>query len=172
MDRHYLSSSFRENLVEHLFVSELLKLSWQKGDCSLEIAKPEVDNRGYDLIAEQNGIVRHIQLKSSHLQAKTLKQKANIALTSKPSGCVIWVYFNESSLELGPFLFFGGKAGEPLPSISGFKIAKHTKANAKGFKAERPEIREIPKSHFQSYYSIAKLYDVLFVHIQSRNEKM
>ena len=150
-------------MIEHLFISELLKLSWQKSDCSLEISKPEVDNRGYDLIAEQNGIIRHIQLKASHIEAKASMQKVHLALASKPSGCVIWIYFDESSLEMGPFLFFGGKVGEPLPDISGFRIAKHTKANSKGLKTERPEIRVIPKSRFQNFNSVAEIYDVLFV---------
>ena len=95
MNQHFLSSSFREKLIEHLFISELLKLSWQKSDCSLEISKPEVDNRGYDLIAEQNGIIRHIQLKASHIEAKASMQKVHLALASKPSGCVIWIYFDE-----------------------------------------------------------------------------
>ncbi|MEH8223404.1 hypothetical protein Q7I19_20645 [Aeromonas veronii] len=57
MDKHYLKSSFREKLIEHLFIGEMLKLSWSSDRCSLEVAKPEVDNQGYDLIAEENGVV-------------------------------------------------------------------------------------------------------------------
>ena len=34
------NSSFREKLIEHLFVAELLKISWRK-DCLLGVAKPE-----------------------------------------------------------------------------------------------------------------------------------
>lgn len=36
MERHFRFSSFREKLIEHLFVGEMLKASWQSGDCSLE----------------------------------------------------------------------------------------------------------------------------------------
>ena len=162
MDQHYLKSSFREKLIEHLFIGELLKHSWIDGSCSLEVAKPEVDSQGYDLIAEQNGIIRHIQLKASHLKARAAKQKVHIALSSKPSGCVIWVFFNEQSMELGPFLFFGGTPGSPLPSIDGFKVAKHTKANAEGVKAERPEIREVPKGQFRKYETVQEIYELLF----------
>ena len=79
MEQHYLKSSFREKLIEHQFIGELLKCAWQDGECSMEIAKPEVDSGGYDLIAEQNGIVRHIQLKASHVNAKAAKQKIHIA---------------------------------------------------------------------------------------------
>ena len=50
--QHTEKSSFREKLIEHLFIWELLKLSWKKGNCEIEISKPEVDNSGYDLLAE------------------------------------------------------------------------------------------------------------------------
>ena len=74
MTQHTDNSSYREKLIEHLFVGELLKLSWQNHDCSLEIAKPEIDNSGYDLIAEVNGLVRHIQLKTSFIGGKTARK--------------------------------------------------------------------------------------------------
>jgi hypothetical protein len=141
LERHYLKSSFREKLIEHLFIGELLKLSWTAGTCSLEIAKPEVDYQGYDLVAEENGIIRHIQLKTSRLTARASRQKVHIALATKPSGCVVWIYFNERTLVLGPFLFFGGAAGEPLPYLSDLRVARHTKGDAQGIKAERPDIR-------------------------------
>jgi hypothetical protein len=159
-EQHYLKSSFREKLIEHLFIGELLKLSWLDGSCSLEIAKPEVDYQGYDLIAEEKGIIRHIQLKTSHLEAKAVKQKVHVALTTKPSGCVVWVFFNEKTMEPGPYLFFETH-GLPL-SLDGLKIAKHTKADSKGVKAERAEIREIPKSKFTKYETVAQIYEQLF----------
>lgn len=49
-------SSFREKLIEHLLVGELLKRSWQRGDCAIETSRPEVDRAGYDFIAECNGM--------------------------------------------------------------------------------------------------------------------
>ena len=162
LEQHYLNSSYREKLIEHLFISELLKVSWKAGTCSLEIAKPEVDYQGYDLVAEENGVVRHIQLKASGLSAKASRQKVHVALASKPSGCVVWIYFNERTLELGPFLFFGSAAGEPLPDLSGLRVARHTKGDARGLKAERPDIRVINKGQFVRYGSIEALYEVLF----------
>jgi hypothetical protein len=158
MDQHYLHSSFREKLIEHLLIGELLKISWSKGDCSLEVAKPEVDNQGYDILAEENGVIRHIQLKAAHTNARTPSQKIHTALGSKPSGCVVWVYFDEHTLALGPFLFYGGAAGEPLPDLSQLKVAKHTKANAEGHKAERPAIRVVPKGKFVSLKTVEELY--------------
>jgi len=162
MSKHTEHSSFREKLIEHLLVAELLKLSWSHGNCQLEVAKPEVDNSGYDIILEDNRVVRHVQLKASYLGGKTARQKVNVKLAGKPSGCVLWIYFNEDTLELGPFLFFGGLPGECLPGIDGLKIAKHTKGDKDGVKAERPQIREINKGKFTKYDTIEEIYGVLF----------
>lgn len=162
MDQHFLHSTFREKLIEHLLIGELLKVSWASGSCSLEIAKPEVDAQGYDILAEEHGVVRHIQLKAAHHNSRTPSQKLHSALAKKPSGCVVWVYFDEHTLELGPFLFFGGLPGEPLPDISELKVAKHTKANAEGVKAERPAVRVVPKSKFQRLETVPELYTTLF----------
>lgn len=162
MEEHYLQSSYREKLIEHLFIGDLLKLSWAKKDYSLEVSKPEVDASGYDVIAEANGVIRHIQLKGSYKGASTPSQKVNMALSAKPSGCVVWIYFDPDSLELGPFYFFGGNPNESLPNISEFRVAKHTKGNAQGHKAERPNFRVVNKGKFTKYDSIRELYDKLF----------
>jgi len=162
MDQHFLVSSFREKLIEHLFVGKLLKTAWQAGDCALEVAKPEVDNRGYDIVLERHGVMRHVQIKASRRGARAASQKVHIALAGKPSGCVVWIQFDEHSLDLGPFYYFGGEAGTPLPDIMDPKIAKHAKGNAYGLKAERPEIRVVPRSHFLTVSSFDELVALLF----------
>ena len=162
MSKHTEHSSYREKLIEHLFVGELLKLSWIDGDCGLEVGKPEVDNSGYDVILEANRIIRHVQLKASFIGSKTNRQKVHLKLGDKPSGCVVWIYFKKDTLELGPFYFFGGLPGKPLPDIQAAKVAKHTKGNQDGYKAERPNIRQINKGSFKKYESIQDVYQALF----------
>lgn len=162
MSKHSEHSSYREKLIEHLFVGELLKLSWLDHECGLEVAKPEVDNSGYDIIAECYGVVRHIQLKASHTSSSTTQQKVHIKLADKPSGCVVWIVFDEGSLEFKEFLFYGDQAGEPLPNIDNLKVAKHTKGNKDGVKNERPNIRVINKGQFESINSIGFLFQKLF----------
>jgi hypothetical protein len=162
MDQHYLQSSFRESLIEHLFIGEMLKLSWQNRDCALEVAKPEVDNSGYDIILEDSRVIRHLQLKTSKRGGSTARQKIHVSLGNKPSGCVLWIYFDEHTLDLGPFLYFGGPPGSPLPAMDEFKIAKHTKANADGIKSERPAHRVVPKGKFAVLDSIVNVYEALF----------
>ena len=163
MSKHFEHSSFREKLIEHLFIGEMLKLSWLKDDCQLEVMKPEVDNAGCDVVLEDNNIIRHIQLKTSKFGAKTPSQKVNVRLASKPSGCIVWIIFDEETLELCSFYFFGAEAGKPLAGLENAKVAKHTKASADGIKAERPNIRTISKVQFDRYDSIEALYNVLFV---------
>lgn len=162
MEQHFIHSSYRERLIEHLFVGELLKHSWLGRRYGLEVAKPEVDNSGYDLIVEDNGVIRHLQLKASSREARTAKQNVHTALGTKPSGVVVWIQFDAETLELGPFLVFGGSPGQPLPDLSEFKVARHTKGNAEGIKAERPAIRIVPKGHFTKHESAVELYEALF----------
>ena len=162
MDKHSHDSSFREKLIEHLLISELLKYSWQRGDCTLELSKPEVDRTGYDLVAECNGYIRHIQLKTTKSGARAASQNVHVALAGKPSGCIVWVYFDESTLELGPFLYFGGMPREALPDLSSFKVAKHTKGTSQGEKLERPNIREVKKGAFTKLESVQHLWYALF----------
>jgi hypothetical protein len=163
MTQHTENSSYREKLIEHLFVAELLKLSWKHHSCALEVAKPEVDNSGYDLIAESNGFIRHIQLKSSIIDGSTPSQKIHVRLAEKPSACVVWIYFEEATLKLGPFYYFGGKPNEPLPRLDDFKTAKHTKGNKDGVKLERPNIRVVPKGKFTRIETIEGIYAKLFL---------
>lgn len=158
-----LESSFREKLLEHVFISEILQEAWLVRGQTVEVLRSEVDSSGYDLVLECGGFLRHVQLKSSRWDAKTSRQNVNANLTSKPGGCVIWLSYKEvegrAELE---YRFFGGVPGEGLPSLCKYKIAKHSKGNSKGEKLERPNIRVIPKARFEKIESINKLMDKLF----------
>ena len=162
MTEHSLHSSYREKLIEHLLVGELLKFSWRTKGFNLEISKPEVDRSGYDMIVEVNDVVRHVQLKTTFYGSKIASCKIHVSLSTKPSGCVVLVCFSEESLELGPFYYFGSEPGEPLPSIEGLKVAKHTKANSYGVKTDRPNIRVLNKGDFVKIENIGDLYQKLF----------
>lgn len=155
-------SSYREKLLEHLFVGEVLRCLWRRNSTSAELLRPEVDNGGYDFVLGCGPVTRHIQLKSSHRDASTQTQNLNIRLADKPSGCVVWMYFDRESLELGPYLWFGAAPGKPLPDISTFPVAKHTKANAQGVKAERPNIRTVRRSAFEQVDHVGVLVGKLF----------
>jgi hypothetical protein len=95
-----------------------------------------VDYAGYDLVVECNGCVRHIQLKSSHRRSVTASVTAHIALSTKPSACIIWIRFDPETMELGPFLWFGSQPGTSIASL-GDRPARHTKADQTGTKGIR-----------------------------------
>ena len=144
---HFAESSARENLIEHVFLGELLRGLWRRNVRDLEILRPEVDSGGYDLALEFRGLTRHIQLKSSFTGARRGEITASIKLLERSSACIIWIFFDPDTLSLGPFHWFGGIPGEKLPAL-GEKVARHTKPNAMLNKAERPGHRVIAKNRF------------------------
>lgn len=159
---HNAYSSYRETLLEHLFAGAVMRYLWLKGYSRVEVLKPQVDDSGYDLVLEANSVVRHVQLKASHLGAATPNVNVHLALANKPSGCVIWLRFDEATLEFRQFLWFGGQPGERLPDITNEKVATYTKANADGVKLPRQNLRVIPKARFESLSDIAEVVTRLF----------
>jgi hypothetical protein len=159
---HSLLSSYREMLLEHLFAGEVMRYVWLSGIKRLEILKPQVDDGGYDLVLEANSVVRHVQLKATFKGSTVSRFKVNLGLAAKPSGCVICLLFDEQSLQIGPFYWFGGAPNKPLPDLSGFPIAKHTKGNAQGIKNLRPNLRVVPVSAFERIEDVAGLSSRLF----------
>ena len=158
---HFLESGLREKVLEHLFVGDLLRCLWQKGAWDIEVLRAEVDRAGYDLVLECNGVLRHVQLKASYRSARTSKVGINVNLSRKPSGCVIWIWFDPETLDLGPFLWFGGPPREPLPPL-GDRVARHTKGDRRGRKAERPNIRVLTKSRFEALPTMGAVVRELF----------
>jgi hypothetical protein len=164
-DDTFLKSTFYEQLVEHVFISEVLQEIWYSFRKTVEVLRSEVDASGYDVVFEFNGVLRHVQLKTSTPNATAAGQKVNVALAEKPNGCVVWIKRHEDDrkpcrMKL-TYLFFGGKPGERL-SLAGFKVAKHAKANAKGIKTLRPAIRVVPKRQFKEIDTTKELVERLF----------
>lgn len=160
-NNHSAHSSRREMVLDHMFMGELLRYLWRTRDCNIEVLRSQVDNAGYDVVLDCNGIVRHVQFKSSHRESKTREVGINIALAAKPSGCVIWIMFDQQTVELGPYLWFGGEPGQPLPPL-GDRIGKHSKGNSEGRKAERPNLREVRKSKFKVLQTMEDIAIALF----------
>jgi len=164
-DNTFLKSAFYEQLVEHVFISEVLQEAWYRYGETVEVLRSEVDASGYDVVFECNGILRHVQLKTSRSGGKTARQKVNIALAKKPSGCVVWIIRDEDHTKKRMTLsyrFFGNEAGSPLPSLDDYPTAKHTKGNKDGLKTERPAIRVIPIRDFVKIDTTAELVSRLF----------
>ena len=157
-----LYSSYREILLEHLFVSAIMKHLWLREITQFEVLKPQVDDSGYDMVLEANGVVRHVQLKSSAADSSTAQVPVSVKLARKPSVCVIWMHFDKSTMEIGPFLWFGSGPSQPLPSIGSLPVARQARANAQGFKAPREGHRVLRRSAFKRIQSVSELVERLF----------
>jgi hypothetical protein len=158
---HSTHSSLREKVIEHLFVGQLLRHLWQQGARDMEVLRAEVDGAGYDFAIECDGVLRHVQLKASHHGASTREVSINAKLAKKPNGCVIWIHFDPGTLELGPYLWFGGKTKTPLPNL-GNRLGRHSRANARGQKRTRPAIRRLEKRRFSRLDTVADVAAALF----------
>jgi hypothetical protein len=157
----FTNSSLREKILEHQFVGELLRVLWCKGIQQVELLKAEVDAGGYDLVLECNGVMRHVQLKSSYRGAKTSRVNINVGLQRRDRGCVIWIMFDPVSLRIGPFLWLGNPPNQPTPEF-GDRIGRHSKGDRHGRKAERLNIRVVSKTEFTVLNSMEELADALF----------
>lgn len=128
----------------------------------MDVLRAHTDQSGYDIVLEVGPLVRHVQLKSSYSGAKTSRQKVNVKLATKLSGCVIWQRFDADTLELTGFLWFGSPNPRlELPPL-GDKLAKHTKGNKDGDKNVRKQIRVLNKGQFEPISNIADLAERLF----------
>ncbi len=68
---HSLYSSLREGMLEHLFVGGIMRKLWLLGVRDFDVLRPITDAAGYDIVLSAGGAIRHVQLKSSALTAKT-----------------------------------------------------------------------------------------------------
>ncbi|PSH03594.1 MAG: hypothetical protein CXZ00_11665 [Acidobacteria bacterium] len=160
-EAHFHHSTLRERIVEHLFIGDALRRLWQRGVTDVEVLRSEFDAGGHDLVMSRRKVTRHIQFKSVMTDGKATRTSISLKLTEKPSGCVIWIVVTPE-LDRQSYLWLGGLPGEPLPDISDFPMAKHTKGNAEGTKTARPNHRVVPRSKFEKLDSIDAVLERLF----------
>jgi hypothetical protein len=150
---HSSDSSLREQALGHVFLGQLLTFMWRNGARDIEVLKSEVDRGGYDVVLESNGIIRHVQLKSSFRGSKVREVDVSTKLLRKPGGCILWLEFDRESLAIERYYWFGSKAGNALPDL-GERISRHSKGNSEGEKNERPIHRVLTRGRFEALASI------------------
>jgi hypothetical protein len=84
----FLKSIFFEQLAEHVFIFELLQEAWSRYNKMAEVSRSEVDTSGYDLLLECNGVIRHVELKTSGTDARRSFQNINMVLVD--CGVRLW----------------------------------------------------------------------------------
>ncbi len=152
-DDDYRDSSFREKMLEHIFLAEILQEAWLVRGQTAEVLRPEVDNAGYDLVLELRGICRYIQLKGSRSGGRAGWKDVNIKLAEKPGGCVIWIFYeNVQGRAKLCYRFFGKCPTERLDL-----------GNEKG----KGNTRRINIGRFEKATDVVKLFDKLFPGVNS-----
>jgi hypothetical protein len=159
-DRNSTHSMLRERIVEHMFVAEALRVLWRHDALDVEVLRSEFDAHGYDLVMARGQIVRHIQLKTGATQVPG-DVSVSLTLADKPSACVIWIRVT-AALDMGPFFWFGGAPGEPLPEIKQYPVPLRATHNKKGERPPRKNHRLIPKTEFTALQTIDDVLAKLF----------
>lgn len=154
-------SVLREKVIEHIFLAELSRTLLLDLATPFEVLRAEFDANGYDVVLEAAGLLRHVQLKATAATGRRAHVDINLSLAEKPGGCVVWIFVDPQTLTLGPFLWFGGAAGQPLPPL-GDREVRHAKGDATGNKKVRSGLRRLPKGQFTRIASIKELAAVLF----------
>jgi hypothetical protein len=134
---------------------------WRHDRRDIEVLKSEVDRGGYDVVLESNGIIRHVQLKSSFRGSKVREVDVGLKLLRKRSGCILWLEFDSETLAIERFYWYGGLPGMPLPEL-GKRISRHTKGNSFGEKNERPIHRVLTRGRFETLVDISEVVRKLF----------
>jgi hypothetical protein len=151
-----------------MFRGELLRYLWSRGRFDFEIYESPVDASGFDLVIELGSCVRHIQLKARSVSGKTARYNLHTKLMNKPAGCAIVVEIDDRTCDMVGFRFFGDRSGGPITALSEV-AARHTKSNAEGFRAKRPELRVVALGRFERISSIEELAAALFPELQDTN---
>lgn len=154
-------SVLREKVVEHIFLAELSRSLLLDLAMPFEVLRSEFDAFGYDVVIDANGVLRHVQLKATTAAGARAHVDVQVALAEKPGGCVVWLRVDPATFRIGPFLWFGGAPGEPLPSL-GERAVKHTRGDATGEKKVRAGLRRLPKGLFTRFETIPEVALAMF----------
>lgn len=161
MEQNFLYSSARANILEHVFIGEVMRCLWRRECYESSVLKSDVDSYGYDVVIECGEVIRHIQLKSAVTGGRRTSVPVNLSLCLKPSGCVVLLFCNDD-LSIAQIRFLGGKPGEKLMDLSGHKAAKRPTPNKSGVKPERKNTKEVKISSFEKLKGFGDLTDRLF----------
>jgi len=157
---HSLHSTLRERIVEHVFVGEALRALWRHNVTDMEVLRSEFDAHGYDLVMGRGAIVRHIQFKTG-IRTKPGPVSVGRSLADKPSGCVIWISVT-LDLEMGPYWWFGGAPGEPLPNLSEFGSPRRIGRRETGERPLRANHCKVPVAKFRRIDTLDGVLEALF----------
>jgi hypothetical protein len=162
-ERNFTHSTLRERIVEHVFIGDLLRALWRRGVVDVELLRPEFDAHGYDVVLSRGSVVRHVQLKTQSTGHISIGK----ALAEKPGGCIIRIGIDRETLALGPYFWFGGAPGQPIPDLSKYPNPKRATHNSQGVRPVRKNHHSIPQKAFKRIETLDEIIFELFGEISS-----
>jgi hypothetical protein len=84
-------AGYLRNMLEHVFMVELLQEAWFVREQTIEVLRAEVDAYGYDLVVRCNGVTRWVQLKTSDAGTSVKSQTVSRKLASLVGACVVYL---------------------------------------------------------------------------------
>jgi len=73
---------------------------------------------------------------------------------------VVWIHVSHG-LDLGPYFWFGGLPGQPLPAIEDYTVPLRATHNKQGVRPARTNHRLVPKEKFDRLDTIDAVLDKL-----------
>jgi hypothetical protein len=118
-------SNYREKLIEHVFIADLLQECAFVRNQAVEVLHAEVDVGGYDLVLQMGTVIRHAQLKTRFKSARGRKVLVNANLEQHRGGCIIWMFWEvdpETHRAALTYRWYGNgprQRTKPLPATVG-----------------------------------------------------
>ena len=131
-------SHYRENLLEHVFVAEVLQECAFVRHQKVEVLRAEVDDGGYDLVFQLGDIVRHVQLKTRSKKGRARKVQVNANLEKHLGGCVVWMFWDVDPSTERACLTYRWSGNNPRQRTKSLPdtVGRHTRGGG-----ERPNMR-------------------------------
>jgi hypothetical protein len=155
-------SAYRHSMIEDALIVAVQRHFWLNSHQRVDVLRSNVNDSGYSVVLEAKGVSRHIKFVSTEQNGKRGHVDVNRALELKPSGCVVWLFFDPETLDLGPFRFFGKAPGEALDPLWHFNDAVRATPNAAGDKPARPNLKRVGQKYFDKVDSLDDLILKLF----------
>jgi hypothetical protein len=152
-------SHYKENLLEHVFIAELLQECAFVRNQAVEVLRAEVDDGGYDLLLQMGDIIRHVQLKTRSKKGRVRRVQVNVNLERHRGGCVVWVFWdvNPSTRRARlTYRWFGNGPTRRTKALPG-TVGRHTRGGG-----ERPNMRVLKWGDFEAVPDTAVLVPRLF----------
>jgi hypothetical protein len=150
VDRSRNSHAY-ENLVEHVFLADLLRQMWYDREEVVEVAKAQVDSWGYDLVLTVGSKTRHVQLKTS------VPADVSELLIKREGGCVVAVLPSEDAQRVCYRVWEDKSSFSNLPNARRKVYRRGSEERQK-----RSGHRKVSAGLFSKPMSISGLCEVLF----------